>query len=104
MQVLQDFANILLYNIGPFDLVSRFGGDEFVIICEIKDAQDVARFSDKLDIAIQTYNASPTSRHIIDISIGSAVYPKNSSMTVENFLELLDERMYADKHHYKSKY
>ena len=96
-RILQDFAAVLLATVGPTDLVSRFGGDEFVIIKDIKTPNELNLFKQKLLTAVEEYNAAPTTRQKIELSIGADIYVKKSDYTAEHFLEVIDEKMYRDK-------
>ncbi len=96
-RILQDFAAVLLATVGPTDLVSRFGGDEFVIIKDIKTPNELNLFKQKLLTAVEEYNAAPTTTQKIELSIGADIYVKKSDYTAEHFLEVIDEKMYRDK-------
>lgn len=102
-EILIDFANILLNQIGPRDIVSRYGGDEFVVICDIKDMKDIMLFKNKLANAIETYNTDTSKRHHLEISVGYDVYLKKYNCTAETFLEIIDHKMYENKNQSKSK-
>lgn len=102
-KVLIDFANILLSQIGPRDIVSRYGGDEFVVICDIKETKDIMLFKNKLDEAIKAYNKHASKRCHLEVSIGYDVYLKKYNCTAETFLEIIDHKMYENKNQTKTK-
>jgi len=94
---IQDVAALLLRISGPNDLVSRFGGDEFVIIKSLKTLNDLNSFKHKIISEIRMYNAKCENKAKIQIGIGAALYTKNDDYSTERFLEIIDELMYKNK-------
>lgn len=96
-KVLVEVANLLIGATDRGDYIARFGGDEFVIIINMKDEQEIARFKHSLCKACEAYNNREASSHCIDFSIGAAIYNKEDGMSAITFLEIIDDRMYIDK-------
>lgn len=101
-RILQDFSQILLNVIDGTDIVSRYGGDEFVIIRDIKEPQELNQFRAKLFAAVDVYNKKDDIKHQIDLSVGADIYLKRSDYTAEHFLEIIDEKMYRHKNQSKN--
>lgn len=76
-------------------VISRTGGDEFVIIVKNKPYIEVKGLYDELQIAIKHYNENNIDMPI-DISIGLA-YSETSLNTMECTLDIADSNMYKDK-------
>jgi len=81
-------------------VVSRTGGDEFVIILKNKPFIEVERLYHKLQIAIEQYNKS-NSDMPINISIGLG-YSETSINSIESALNIADSNMYKDKRQKKA--
>lgn len=96
-RVLQDIANILLSIADPSDLVSRYGGDEFVIIKNISNNEELRAFKHQIIDAVDTYNKVSGRKCQVELSIGAQLYTKSSDYSAATFLENIDERMYHNK-------
>lgn len=96
-QVLIDVANVLIQTTQKNDYVARFGGDEFVLIIDLNNEEEIEEYKKVIRQACEKYNASEKNTHVIDFSIGSALFSKAEGMTPSRFLEIIDDRMYIDK-------
>ena len=96
-QVLIDVANVLIQTTQKNDYVARFGGDEFVLIIDLNTEEEIEEYKKVIRQACEKYNASEKNTHVIDFSIGSALFSKAEGMTPSRFLEIIDDRMYIDK-------
>ena len=95
--VLLTVANRLKSFVRGGDMVSRWGGDEFVcLLLEIKQEADVAHFAEQLTNRIAEpceFNGTVIS---ITSSIGIAIYPKDGE-TAEILFKNADIAMYEAK-------
>lgn len=96
-KVLVDVASLLINTTNRGDYIARFGGDEFVIIINMKCEDEIGCFKQALCKACAAYNSRESSTHCIDFSIGAAIYSKDEGMSAITFLEIIDDRMYIDK-------
>lgn len=76
-------------------VVSRTGGDEFVVIVKNKSYIEVESLYNNLQTAIQHYNTN-NSYIPIEISIGLA-FSETSLNTIESTLDIADSNMYREK-------
>lgn len=76
-------------------VISRTGGDEFMVIVKDKPLVEVKRLYKNLQIAIKQYNESNIDMPI-EISIGLA-YSETSLNTMESTLNIADSNMYINK-------
>lgn len=97
--VLREIGARLLAVVRGSDTVGRFGGDEFVIICEDADPTAVARLAERLHTAIQEPLAEPAGQRRVSGSIGIAIYSGGSSQPLfpEAVFRHADEAMYSSK-------
>lgn len=100
-QVLIDISSLLLQMVSRGNYVARFGGDEFVVIARIYDEIDIEAIRQKIVKACESYNEVNYKTHTITFSIGVATFKLGDNHTSSRFLELIDQRMYADKKEYK---
>jgi diguanylate cyclase (GGDEF)-like protein/PAS domain S-box-containing protein len=95
--LLQTLAQRLSDSVRREDTVARIGGDEFVVIVQdLRDAQDVAAFAQKLlsclerPVTLSGYQLTPTA------SIGISLYPDDAT-TAPDLIRNADAAMYRAK-------
>jgi diguanylate cyclase (GGDEF)-like protein len=97
-QVLREVACRLLRTVRSYDLVARFGGEEFLVVlpgCEVENA--LAR-ADELRAAIELSPFSTAHGAIpITISIGVFATKQWGQPTLEEVLQEVDAALYAAK-------
>jgi diguanylate cyclase (GGDEF)-like protein/PAS domain S-box-containing protein len=95
-EVLVEAARRLTRVVRATDTVARFGGDEFVAVCELADADEVAalveRVRDNLSRPVRVLRGVIALR----ASIGVAVAGKGS-VDVGRLVEMADQAMYEQK-------
>ena len=95
--VLQEVAKRLRATLRESDTVSRFGGDEFVILQPLVDgSSDAADLARKLLTAMQEPITIAGIRHEVHMSIGIALFPSDSDK-VETLMESADRALYQAK-------
>ncbi|MGQ3889838.1 EAL domain-containing protein [Legionella sp. CNM-1927-20] len=103
-RVLQEVANRIRHNIRSLDFISRFGGDEFIIILpEIKRKNDIAVIAQNLLNVLAKPFILRKKKFYVTASIGISIYPtdgKNCSTLVRN----ADMAMYYAKIHGRNRY
>ncbi|WP_435744817.1 sensor domain-containing protein [Nocardioides sp. SYSU DS0663] len=92
--VLREVAARLQASVRPGDLVARFGGDEFVVVCERVTAEDVGGVAERLLGAVEEPVPGAGARLLASASVGIALSPSESS---EQLLRQADAAMYAAK-------
>ncbi|MDE2482844.1 MAG: diguanylate cyclase [bacterium] len=79
------------------DTVSRFGGDEFVILQPIVDGpSDAADLARKLNVAMQDPVRIDGVAHVVQLSVGIALYPSDGA-SIEILMEAADRALYRAK-------
>ncbi|WP_163328266.1 GGDEF domain-containing protein [Desulfurobacterium thermolithotrophum] len=91
-EVLKKVAEIIKNNFRDYDIVSRFGGDEFVVV--VKD--DSGRSLNSILRRIKEKIESTFSSYGISISYGIAVAP-DEGLNADILLQIADKRMYEMK-------
>lgn len=94
-RLLNIVTNCLFNNILDEMAIIRVGGDEFFVFSYGKDEKTVLDYVDRVIDDIDSYNDESLFMKSISFSWGHAKY--NESMTMEEFIELTDQRMYENK-------
>lgn len=76
-------------------LISRFGGDEFFVILEARDEEDVAHFRQELADTLAHYNQHSGKPFTVEIGIGLAYY--DPALSIPELIESADQALYRNK-------
>jgi diguanylate cyclase (GGDEF)-like protein len=79
------------------DFIARFGGDEFYIILDISNRNDLEETVCRINNCFEKYNESSSKPYKLDFSMGYSVYDYLSRMKVEDFEKQIDMLMYKNK-------
>jgi diguanylate cyclase (GGDEF)-like protein len=93
-EILKAVAELLKENFRPYDIVSRFGGDEFVIV--ITDDKDSCHDVSTILHRIRKLIEETFSAYSLSISYGVAVAPDEGTDAYQ-LIQLADNRMYEMK-------
>lgn len=94
--VLVHLAQAVAGSLNPGDLVGRLGGEEFVLITQIKGDRDAVRMADRVrSIITEAFEAAPALPNVT-VSIGAATFHGEGSAT--DLLQAADRALYAAKH------
>ena len=96
-EALISAAAILKSSIRKEDLLSRYGGDEFVILSDIHDEAALAKLIARINESASNYNATANKPYAIEFSYGCAVFDDQTKMNATEFLRYVDLMMYRDK-------
>lgn len=94
---LQISAKILNSCVRSNDFIARYGGDEFYIVLETYNINDLEIIVDRIKTAVEMFNESSNQPYSLGFSMGYAVYDYNTHMTVEEFQKYIDVLMYENK-------
>ena len=101
--VLVTSVNLLRTCIRSDDIIARYGGDEFFIILNISDIEDLEAVSHRIHRCVGDFNEGGNAPFRLGISMGYAVYDYRKHPTAEEFRRQLDQLMYEDKRANKEK-
>lgn len=103
-KLLYEVAQIISQNIRIYDTVSRFGGDEFVILLnDIACASDLAKIMEKLIRTLHKPILLDGQKFIISASAGVALYPQDGT-DAQTLIKNADTAMYGAKVSGKNQY
>lgn len=101
-QALKDVSNILLSSLNrQIDCVSRYGGDEFVVVIRRDTEEEILKAVKNIENGIKEFNESGKREYKIACSIGYIICDKSDTITLDSLLKKADENMYSVKmlHH-----
>lgn len=98
-EALRHIACILKNTFRKKDFISRYGGDEFVIVIELSEHTDISNIIQRLNKNISDFNSQKKVPYEISVSIGYDCFPSKlgEAITSEEFLKRIDTLMYLDK-------
>lgn len=96
-KVLRDSAMLLTETFRSSDIISRFGGDEFVVLAKGLTENNVGMIKDRLEENIESYNNTSSNSFKLSMSVGAAFFDPSKPATIDGLVNSADERMYADK-------
>ena len=76
--------------------LARYGGDEFVIVGNIRNKDEVAQLINQIEEEEKKYNKETNNKYNIKLSIGYALQNDNHT-SVEDLIKEADALMYAEK-------
>jgi diguanylate cyclase (GGDEF)-like protein len=91
--VLVEFANILKSNIRETDILGRWGGEEFIIICPKSNLEETNIVAKKIKQQIETFKFTKIKKKTA--SFGITIF--KSSDTLATILSRVDEALYKAK-------
>ncbi|HEV2290867.1 MAG TPA: diguanylate cyclase [Gemmatimonadales bacterium] len=103
--VLVQLAGIFTREQRTVDLVSRFGGEEFVIMLPETNAVGAANFAERVLQKVADHDfGDPAHAVKVTVSIGIATYPDGRATDVTAFLSQADAKLYQAKRDGRNRY
>lgn len=96
-EVLVDFVERFKSLIRSNDLFARYGGDEFVVLINIKDKEELTLFINRIK-SYYDKTLLTSKKKTISFSIGRSYIEETTNKDVKKLLELVDKNLYKDKH------
>jgi diguanylate cyclase (GGDEF)-like protein len=95
-QALITLASLLRRNIRKTDIVSRWGGDEFLLILQNVDEKEIERIKTRIQKAVKKEISAYCKELNIGVAIGEAYYPHEGG-TLDEVIKIADQNMYKLK-------
>ena len=89
-EVLVHIVNECNLKLREGDVLARFGGDEFILLCPLIDREDIFVVIEKIQDALRTYKNIP-----ISISVGVCLF--SHSLSAEAIVQCADRALYEAK-------
>jgi diguanylate cyclase (GGDEF)-like protein/PAS domain S-box-containing protein len=97
---LKQIANGLRRVVRASDTIARFGGDEFVVVCEDADDQAALKVAERIRSAVELPLHGVPSAYALTASVGIALHMPREGYraTIEDLLRAADAAQYESKH------
>lgn len=96
--VLRELGSVTASNLRSTDTLSRYGGDEFIILLSHTDEESALSFAEKIRASIEGYNFSHNEYPIkTTISIGVSVFPNVNITIPDDMIKNADLSLYKAK-------
>lgn len=97
-RVLREVAGRLQATVREDDFVARYGGDEFVVVCEVNGPEDAAQIAERLRAAVREPYAFLPPGLGLGVSVGMAMTGERAGIwSVDRLIRLADQAMYKAK-------
>ncbi len=96
---IKGMAEVLVKTFRDSDIISRHGGDEFVVmLTTLETPLDIAHFTDRLNQNFELYNEKSGLPYELTASIGFAVFdPIDNPSDIEELMNQADAQLYMNK-------
>jgi len=94
---LVEAAGVLRDAFRDSDIISRIGGDEFVVLAIDIAEGKAAALTRRLREKVAALNARPGREYAVSFSLGVALYDPEEPASLQELLSLADRKMYQDK-------
>ncbi len=94
--LLREMAGILATQVRSFDLVAKYGGDEFTVILPQTDREGARVVAERMRVAIERHGFAQVAPGAITVSSGIAVFPGDGG-DVNGLIQSADRALYRAK-------
>ena len=96
-QALINTVKLLRSQINENDLIGRSGGDEFWVVLDTDSESELSETVKNIQSAFNKFNKKMEKEYKLKFSYGSGVYDFKQNLSVQEFREKLDKKMYLNK-------
>jgi diguanylate cyclase (GGDEF)-like protein len=101
-EAIREAACLLQQTFRQDDIVSRIGGDEFVVLSRADNLENLPDIERRLDRRFDAFNQSSGKPYQLGCSLGGTVIPADSVEPLDNVLAQADRLLYAAKRRRKA--
>jgi len=94
--LLREMAGLFTAHVRSWDLVAKYGGDEFTVILPQTDLAGARTVAERLRMAVEEHTFPLAHRGQITVSIGLAAFPEDGQ-TTSALIETADRALYLAK-------
>jgi diguanylate cyclase (GGDEF)-like protein/PAS domain S-box-containing protein len=94
---IKDTAKLLKRSFRETDIISRWGGDEFVVLGVDTSEKDVPAIKQRLEADIKEYNSTTSKSFKLSMSVGEFIINHDTQNSLDEIILEADKRMYQQK-------
>tara|TARA_B100001142_G_scaffold148724_1_gene149610 strand:+ start:125 stop:979 length:855 start_codon:yes stop_codon:yes gene_type:complete len=94
---LQEASKILKSSFREGDIISRYGGDEFIVFVSDVGNEVIDKIKGRIDRNIKLLNESKKFRYTLALTVGHSRYNPDKKESLKQVIERADEDMYSKK-------
>ena len=94
---LKEAARILRTSFREGDVISRYGGDEFIVFVSAINDNAIDNIKDRIDENIKIFNQNDTSIYQLGLTIGHSKYNSAKKESLQQVINRADKEMYSNK-------
>lgn len=97
-RMLKELANIMQAQLRDYDFLSRYAGDEFVIIVPETNATGIEELCERLEASVANFKLPIDDGRVatVGVSLGASCYPIDGE-TIDQIIISADKKMYSTK-------
>jgi diguanylate cyclase (GGDEF)-like protein len=96
-EVLKKAVHLIKENLRKNDFLARYGGDEFYVILDISDRDQLEKVVARIRNTVKDYEKNGDNPYKISFSMGYDIYDYSLKKSSRDFLKHIDRLMYKDK-------
>ncbi len=96
-RMLCEVGQRLLRSVRAADVVARYGGDEFVVVCEISESSEAVEIGERILDLLRGDAEQSTTSQTMSASIGVVIAQAGSELTADQLIRRADLAMYRAK-------
>lgn len=95
--LILEICGIIKEEMKPDDVIFRYGGDEFMVLCGADDEHEIDTTCYRIAQRFEALNKENYKPYPIDASTGIFSYNPEMDLSVEQIIEIVDKKMYDNK-------
>ena len=96
-EALIEIVKILKKSFRKNDLIARYGGDEFCVITDNTDKEELKNIIKRFQNEIDSFNKTKEKEYTLSASVGFNIYDNKKYKTQEEFINSVDQINYKEK-------
>lgn len=98
-QVIREIAAILQASAREYDLAARFGGEEFIVLCDGSTSENTVAVAERIRLAVEECRIEYAPGEFMNVSVSLGVFSTTpqENPTIEQWIHAADQALYRAK-------
>lgn len=98
-QVIREIAAILQASAREYDLAARFGGEEFIVLCDGSTSENTVAVAERIRLAVEECRIEYAPGKFMNVSVSLGVFSTTpqENPTIEQWIHAADQALYRAK-------